>query len=278
MALQKFGRHTVATLRSEVSSYQDRHNCLEARNVHLQQENSTLRDLCLHLDEQRLTKEDAADRKDISLKYVICPECSSLRNGAVDSSEVSRTETVVNLQNKVQQLEREKDMLHRLLMYGSKNRKEKKRVSFTFPDDDSSSTASELDMFDFPPANFDFTKSNFMSDQVISNGLSQMSNHSAVANSHGSISSVNSISSQPTVHQLDSESAQVGYEHDIHVKKVSNDILHKNTGSISDIGFTKTPNLPPYEESVKYLEVSKGSLSSDVSSPINQTEVKSNVV
>lgn len=276
---QKFGRHTVATLRSEVSAYQDRHNCLEARNAHLQQENNELRDLCLHLDEQRLIKEDSLEQNKNSLKYVICPECSSLRNGSTDNDN-SKSENVSNLQNKVQQLEREKDMLHRLLMYGSKNRKEKKRVSFTFPDDDSSSTASELDMFDFPPTNFDY-KSNFISEHHNGNYNNVINNHHSPLNSHGSISSMNSVGSQQNSH-----SSPLGYnEHDIRTKKSINELLYKhhngtlngnhhnnnnnngthngnhhnnnNNGGSSDHSNKSPPNLPLYEESVKYLEGSK---------------------
>ncbi|XP_057316046.1 coiled-coil domain-containing protein 85C-A-like [Hydractinia symbiolongicarpus] len=160
---QRFGKHTVAVMRNEVMSYQEKLRALETRQSELIKENRELRDLCVYLDSQR-TGNLHNESAETMLKYSLCKKCSSLQKNNTHEEngvEVQTTENgdhasehITRLQNQIVQLENEKESLHKLLMYGGKSRKEKKRVSFSFPsedDYDSSSTTSEVDRLDFPP-------------------------------------------------------------------------------------------------------------------------------
>lgn len=168
---QRFGRNTVSVLRGEIGGYQEKIRVLETRQTQLVKENSELRDLCVYLDQQRT---GAVDGQRNGLDYVVCHECSKLKKEQDTIQRPSSkqglagksfaTEQVHDLQNQIAQLEKEKDSLHKLLMYGGKSRRDKKRVSFSVPTDeeyDSSSTTSELsDRLEFPPS-FGGSQDNF---------------------------------------------------------------------------------------------------------------------
>jgi len=151
---QRFGKHTVTVMRNEVISYQEKLQALEKKQVELVKENGELRDLCVYLDNQRTN-----DSNESALKYTLCRECASLNkeddtDGRHNNNNAYAAEHIQRLQNKIHQLEREKESIRKLLMFGGKFSREKKRVSFSFPDDDgdSSSTTSEVDRLDYPPS------------------------------------------------------------------------------------------------------------------------------
>lgn len=73
---QRFGKHTVAVMRNEVMSYQEKLRALETRQSELIKENGELRDLCVYLDSQR-TGNSHNESAESMLKYSLCKKCSS---------------------------------------------------------------------------------------------------------------------------------------------------------------------------------------------------------
>ena len=257
---QKFGRNTVTTLKSEVAMYQQQISQLESKNTELVQENFELRELCLHLDTQAANGQLA----DAEFKFT-CQQCTAANNdnnnnsinmkqinNNTDSAKVSLLET------QVEQLEREKDMLHRLLAYGgnsgsNKNTFEKKRVSFNFPNDDgcdSSSTASELD---FPPTalNMDLlSKPSTVLHENVVNGMSSLNINSSSSREKLN-NSMNSSREQLMIGGMNSSREQL-------MNGGSGSSLDQNwrTGGGGKLGGAPE-HLPAYEDSVRYLESSR---------------------
>ncbi|KAI0210502.1 hypothetical protein LSAT2_004699 [Lamellibrachia satsuma] len=59
---QKFGRYTSDVMKSEVATYQQKLNVLEARQEELVKENFELKELCIYLDQDRNDRGETADR------------------------------------------------------------------------------------------------------------------------------------------------------------------------------------------------------------------------
>eukprot|EP00111_Clytia_hemisphaerica_P016195 TCONS_00047922-protein len=199
---QRFGRHTVAVMRAEMQGYQDKIKNLEIKQQKLVKENTELRDLCVYLDQQRSGA--GIDGQSNGLNYSVCQECTQLKkeHGTIQRGKSLYNQNITaenfhDLQNQVAQLEREKDSLHKLLMFGGKSRRDKKRVSFSVPTDeeyDSSSTTSELsDRLDFPPS-FGGSHENFntISENSLSNVPSILRNGSfpLTMNGRGKLSDI----------------------------------------------------------------------------------------
>lgn len=165
---QKFGRHMVAVVRTEMASYQKKMMAFEKKQKSLISENIELKDLCVHLDRQRSTKEP----NDSSIKLIVCSECSALetpkssnkwkssskmkhssdkhRQATPNGSDASQKYPMKEEPQGLGSLEREKDELRKLLLFRGDNRTEKKKVKFDFPDDSDSSTTSDADASEFP--------------------------------------------------------------------------------------------------------------------------------
>lgn len=90
---QRFGRHTVSVMRSEVMGYQEKVRSLETKQSELIKENGELRDLCVYLDNQRSGVNGIDGEVPGALKYFICQECSSMKK---TSGEVSKTGIMKN--------------------------------------------------------------------------------------------------------------------------------------------------------------------------------------
>lgn len=76
---QRFGRHTVSVMRSEVMAYQEKVRSLETKQTELIKENGELRDLCVYLDSQRSGVNGVDGEISGALKYFICQECSTMK-------------------------------------------------------------------------------------------------------------------------------------------------------------------------------------------------------
>ena len=165
---QKFGRHMLTVVKSEVSDYQDKMTALENKQKSLIAENVELRNLCVHLDRQRSTNSTETDNKS-NIKLIVCSECSALEtpkgagkwkgsNKSKHSASVGGVGSQKNLvtHDVLVNTVKEHDELNKT--YRIDNRNEKKKVKFDFPDDSDTSTASDLDALEFPPRIAEFEK------------------------------------------------------------------------------------------------------------------------
>ena len=61
---QRFGRYTASVMRSEVTAYQQKLKDLETKQENVAGENGELRELCLFLDQERMTRGENRDQGD----------------------------------------------------------------------------------------------------------------------------------------------------------------------------------------------------------------------
>jgi len=160
---QRFGRYTVGVMRDEVISYSDKLKNLERKQTDLMKENGELRDLCVYLDQSRRNENGAEDGN--LLNFVICRDCKKLRRENEDvglnldvqpacsdktysDDHTTKDDYVNKLEARIRQLEEEREFF--ITTFASKKSSDKKRVSFSVPEDDcDSSSLSEQDKAEY---------------------------------------------------------------------------------------------------------------------------------